>query len=29
MQSVLFPCPGRAREFYVCALSGIARVAVT
>lgn len=28
VQSVLFPAPGRDRDFYVCSLMGIARVAV-
>jgi len=28
MQSVLFPAPGRDREFYVCAFTGVSRVAV-
>jgi hypothetical protein len=28
MQSVLFPAPGRGRDFYVCALTGVSRVEV-
>lgn len=29
IQSVLFPCPGAHRDFYVCTFLGVARVAVT
>lgn len=28
MQSVLFPAPGRDRDFYVCAFPGVSRIAV-
>ena len=28
MQSVLFPCPGFEREFYVCSFMGVSRAAV-
>ena len=29
IQSVLFPCPGDQRDFYVCTFLGVSRVAVT
>lgn len=29
MQSVLFPCPGRDRDLYLCSLFSVSRVAVT
>ena len=29
IQSVLFPCPGNHRDFYVCTFLGVSRVAVT
>ena len=28
IQSVLFPCPGRGRDFYVCTFMGVSRIEV-